>query len=227
VTLALAALALQIAAVVDAIVQSARAASGYRLRSYNRWFVFPLAVAILFGASRLWLATTRQVVQTFYIPSGSNEPTLLIGDHLFVDRWSHRLTPPKRGDFVIFSSLESPRFTVLKRTVAVGGDRVEVRDKRLFVNGRALVEPYAVHLDPQTFPPNLGERSLRDNLPPQTVPAGFIFVLGDNRDNSWDSRFYGPISQSAVIGGGRMRVYWSWDAGRHATRWERTGRFVE
>jgi signal peptidase I len=220
------ALALQIYLLVDAIVQAIRAGSTYRLRRYNRWFVFLPLLAVFYLAPRVWIRAVNQVVQTFYIPSGSNEPTVLVGDHLFVDRWSHRFTAPKRGGLVVFRSPESPAM-VLERAVALGGDRVEIRDKRLLLNGRALAEPYAVHNDPQTYGAGLGWRSQRDNLPPQTIPAGFIFVLGDNRDNSYDSRFYGPIRQDAVVGGGRLRVYWSWDASRHATRWERTGRFLE
>jgi signal peptidase I len=220
-----AAFGLQIYLVVDAIAQAVRIGSDYRPRGYNRWFVFLPLLVVLFFVPRLWLRAANLGVQTFNIPSRSNEPTVLAGDHLFVDRWSLRFAHPRRGDLVIFRSGEGPDL-VLKRVVAVGGDRVEIRDKQLLRNGSAVAEPYVQHIDPRIMPAG-GQLAARDNLPPQTVPAGSLFVLGDNRDDSWDSRFYGPIREDAVAGGGRLRVYWSWDAGRHASRWQRAGRFLE
>ncbi|HVT59303.1 MAG TPA: signal peptidase I [Thermoanaerobaculia bacterium] len=224
-TLILAAFALLLYMVIDAIVQAARVGAAYRLRAYNRWYVYLIYAAILSSLVHLWREADRRVVETFYIPSGSNEPTILIGDHLFV-AMSNPRSAPRRGDFVIYRSPGS-RLAAIKRVVAVGGDRVEIHNKQLLVNGRALVEPYVVHVDAITYPAGAGTMSQRDNLPPQTVSTGSLFLLGDNRDNSWDSRFFGPIAQDRVISSGPMRIYWSLEPRSGHTRWGRTGRFVE
>jgi signal peptidase I len=225
-TLILVSLALALYLLIDAVVQAARTGASYRLRAYNRWYVYSSAVAILSIGGQLWIGAIHYVVTTFRIPSGVNAPTIMIGDHLFAKMATPRSEPVRRGDFVIFHSPEGAHL-VLMRVVALGGDRLEIHDKELSVNGRMLNEPYAVHQDPRIYRGDSATMSQRDNLAPQTVPAGSLFVLGDNRDNSYDSRFYGPISQDLVISHGPLRVYWSWDSDSRHTRWSRTGRFIE
>ena len=141
------------------------------------------------------------------------ENTLLIGDYLLVDKfcyggggiWDHILPYRKvqRGDIVVFHYPKDPSETFLKRVTAVGGDRLEIRGGVLFVNSQAVVEPYAVHRAPI--------HSLQENWGPMVVPAGQLFVMGDNRDNSSDSRDWGFVPISNVIGE-PIFVYWSYDA---------------
>jgi signal peptidase I len=155
------------------------------------------------------------VVKTFYIPSASMEDTLLIGDHLFVNRfvygpsrlsWLQALLPRRaveRGDVVIFRSPEAPHQDLVKRCVATGGDRVEVVEKELYINGRWVEDgSYTKHLDPR-FDPR------RDRFGPVTVPDGSYLCLGDNRDRSHDSRFWGPLPREMVKGRAFL-IYWSY-----------------
>ena len=176
------------------------------------------------------------VFENFKIPSGSMMDNLLIGDHLVVNKFVfaanghtplHNLLPyrgPQRGDVVVFKWPEDPRRDFIKRCVAVGGDTVEMRAKQLFINGEPIDEPYVVHKDPRVYPdvPGLGSspRNLRnrDNFGPYTVPADHIFCLGDNRDNSSDSRFWGPVPLSYVKGRAVI-IYWSYEAEPHDWEW--------
>ena len=158
--------------------------------------------------------TNTFVLKTFYIPSGSMEDTLLVGDHLIVNRYIYgldgsppvRLVParePRRGDVVVFRSPQDPRIDLVKRLIGLPGDRVEVRQKRLFVNGQEFHdEAFAVHKDPRLV-------SSRDDLDPITVPAGEYFFLGDNRDHSYDSRYWGPVPRHYVKGRAFL-IYWSY-----------------
>lgn len=171
------------------------------------------------------------VVQAFKIPSGSMKDTLLVGDHILVSKFiygvkvpftdGYTLIPikdPERRDIVVFKYPEDPKKDFIKRVVAVAGDTVEIRDKKLYVNGVwQKDEPYAVHKDPHVIP---GKFSLRDNLPLTTVPEHSLFVMGDNRDNSHDSRFWGFVDLKEVKGKAFM-IYWSWDSEKFGVRWNR------
>jgi signal peptidase I len=177
--------------------------------------------------------------QAFKIPSGSMEDTLLIGDHLLVNKfvygtrvpWSdERLLPlrdPGRGDVIVFEfplDEELPfykRRDFIKRIVGVPGDVVEVRDKTLYVNGEPLVLPQEVHKDP-SFSADSG----RDNLFPVKVPPDEFFVMGDNRDHSFDSRFWGFVEKSKIKGLAFIK-YWSWDSAKNRPRWNRIGHTIE
>ncbi len=177
------------------------------------------------------------VFENFKIPSGSMEDNLLIGDHLVVnkfvfashgDTFLHRLFPyraPERGDVVVFKFPEDPRRDFIKRCVAVAGDHVEMRSKTLFVNGVPVDEPYVVHKDPRVFrdlPEEPSRNRMRDNIPPLVVPEGALFCLGDNRDNSLDSRFWGPVPLSYVKGRAVL-IYWSYEAKRDDWEWRGLG----
>ncbi len=169
------------------------------------------------------------VVQAFRIPSGSMLNTLLIGDFLFVNKFEYGakipftswrlpgIDSPRRGDVIVFQYPEDPRRDYIKRCVATGGETVEVRSKRLLVNGEAMDEPYAIHDDPQVLP---GEFNPRDNFGPVTVPTHQLFMMGDNRDHSSDSRYWGPVDFD-LVKGRAMFIYWSWDADRNWPRFER------
>ncbi|MBF0201284.1 MAG: signal peptidase I [Desulfamplus sp.] len=173
------------------------------------------------------------VVQAFKIPSGSMKDTLLVGDHILVSKFIYgvkipftdgfTLIPfkePARKDIVVFKYPEDRDKDFIKRVVAVGGDTVEIRDKALYVNGELQKdEPYAVFKDIHKIPPDY---STRDNLPLTFVPENSLFVLGDNRDNSHDSRFWGFVDMKDIRGKAFM-IYWSWDRDKPGVRWSRIG----
>jgi signal peptidase I len=177
------------------------------------------------------------VAQAFKIPTGSMEDNLLVGDHLFVNKFiyaPHWSTPLerwlpyrdiRRGDVVVFKYPVDPERDFIKRAVAIGGDTVEVRAKQLYVNGIAEVNPHVVHKDPQTFPDNPALPASirnRDNFGPFVVAKGFVFCMGDNRDNSYDSRFWGPVPRS-YFKGRALVIYWSYEAQPNAQEWRGWG----
>ena len=176
------------------------------------------------------------VVQAFKIPSGSMKETLQIGDHILVNKFIYgvklpflgtTLIPikkPQRDDIIVFKYPENPKLDFIKRVVGVEGDVIEMRDKRLFVNHEPYERSWAVYKDSYIIP---GGFNKRDNFGPITVPKDSLFVLGDNRDNSKDSRFWGFVNLKAVKGKAFM-IYWSWnkenaDSILHYVRWGRIG----
>ena len=166
------------------------------------------------------------VVQAFRIPSGSMEPTLLIGDHILVNKLAYRLGDPHRLDVAVFKFPLDPKKDYIKRVIGLPGDRIEIRNKVVFVNGKALREPYVQHTDPNILP---GMVQPRDNYGPVLVPDGHYFVMGDNRDNSYDSRFWGFVARKAFIGKALI-IYFSWDPHGsnplHWVRWKRIGKVI-
>jgi signal peptidase I len=180
------------------------------------------------------------VFQAFKIPTGSMEPNLLIGDHLIVNKMifaptvsgvERALLPGRairRGDVVVFKYPEDPERDFIKRVIGLPGDRVEVRQKRVYVNDKPLQEPYAHHADgaPGTGP--LRSDDVREAYGPVTVPQGQYFMMGDNRDNSQDSRFWGYLPHH-YIKGQALFIYFSFaeagSLGRFFSdvRWGRIG----
>jgi signal peptidase I len=139
-----------------------------------RW-LFLICVAVSIALSlRIW------VCEAIVVASGSMEPTLLVGAHLFVDKVTLRLRPPRRGDIVVFHSPTGEDIDLAKRVVGLPGESVELRRKKVFIGGRELDEPYAVH-------DRASERLEGDDLGPLAVPPGQVFLLGDNRDESDDA----------------------------------------
>jgi signal peptidase I len=162
--------------------------------------------------------------QAFKIPSASMEDNLLTGDRVIVnkfvygpqDRFLSRMLPlrdPRRGDVIVFRFPNDPREDWVKRVIGLPGETVSITGKKVFIDGRALEEPYVVFDDTRTYPAGgfLPEpyRS-RDHLDPVIVPQGEYFVMGDNRDHSYDSRYWGPVRRSLIKGRAFM-VYWSFD----------------
>lgn len=173
------------------------------------------------------------IVQAFKIPSGSMLETLQIGDQILVNKFIYgvkipftngkTLIPvkdPEKGDIVVFKYPEDPTKDFIKRVVAVAGDTVEIVDKQLFVNGEPVTdEPYAIYTDHRKVPAKF---STRDNLKKISVPKESLFVMGDNRDNSHDSRFWGFVPLSSVRGEAFI-IYWSWNKNKFGVRWSRLG----
>jgi signal peptidase I len=178
-------------------------------------------------------------VQAFKIPTGSMETNLLIGDHLLVNKlvYSPSFGPlealllgkkeVKRGHVVVFKFPEDPSRDFIKRVIGLPGEKVEIRDKQVLIDGQPLDEPYVHFLEPplRRDDPEYGLRaeSIRDNWGPEVVPPGQLFVMGDNRDNSRDSRFWGFLPRDQVKGRALL-VYWSYEASRD--EYHRTG-YVE
>jgi signal peptidase I len=214
-------------AIGDAIVVARRSPLPIRPHRYDRWYLFLAAGIVVYPLSSWGLERAlRSQAESFYIPSGAMENTVIPGDHIYVKPWGSR-GAPRHGEIVAFQSVENRRIVVLKRCVALPGEVVKVVDKKLYVDDHAVDDAaYAVHKDPIHYAASdAGQMSARDNFGPLTVPAGTFFALGDNRDNSWDSRFHGPVPQSNIIAGGMVRIYWSRDA---AGRWrfDRIGALV-
>ncbi|MEK7375066.1 MAG: signal peptidase I [Thermodesulfobacteriota bacterium] len=171
------------------------------------------------------------VIQAYKIPSGSMKPTLLIGDHILVSKFNYgiklpflrtTLIPvgaPQRGDIVVFIYPEDRSKDFIKRLIGVPGDTIEIRNKKIFINGLPYSDKHGVYVDNFIIP---GAVQPRDNFGPVTVPEGSLFVMGDNRDESYDSRFWGFVSKKDVLGKALI-IYWSWNQEEHWIRWSRIG----
>jgi signal peptidase I len=200
-------------------------------KSVPREYLESVVVAVILA---LFIRTFA--VQAFKIPTGSMEKNLLIGDHLLVNklvyspswgRWESLLLGKKevqRGHVVVFKFPEDPARDFIKRVIGLPGEKIEIRDKKVYINDRPLEEPYVHFLQPplRRDDPEYGLRGEdgRDNYGPKVIPAGELFVMGDNRDNSRDSRFWGFLPRDQVKGRALL-VYWSYEASRE--EFHRTG----
>jgi signal peptidase I len=220
-------------------------ASGRARKSALREYAEAFGVAIL-----LALIIRTFLIQAYKIPSGSMEPTLLVGDHLLVDKLSYgvrvpdsllglnpfptvipyghyvlEFSPVHRGDVVVFVFPLDRTKDFIKRVIGVGGDVVAVQSGKVFLNGAEMPDPHGHYDLPMTDRARL---SPRDNFGPVTVPKGKLFMMGDNRDHSYDSRFWGFVDIDAVEGKALV-IYWSWDSDGNSwlpVRWRRFGMLI-
>lgn len=174
-------------------------------------------------------------IQAFKIPSGSMIPTLLIGDHILVNKFIYGTTipfsdkrilifrKPEKGDIIVFKYPEDRSRDFIKRVIAVEGDVIESKNKVIYVNRTAVSEPYTQHTDTSLRP---GGIEPRDNFGPYIVPKGKYFMMGDNRDQSYDSRYWGYVDMGDIRGEALI-LYWSWDSKNHWPRFDRIGRLVK
>jgi len=195
------------------------------IRQYAEAFLIAIVLA---------LVIRTLVVQAFKIPSGSMLPTLQIGDHILVNKFLYGaeipfldwhmpgLRNPQRGDIIVFKFPQDEGRDFIKRVVALPGEKIAIRGKQLLVNGKPVLEPYATYLDRaiQESP-----HSPRDNFSPVVIPPGQLFMMGDNRDYSMDSRFWGFLDIKKIKGKAFV-IYWSWDRERFRPRWERIGKVI-
>lgn len=198
----------------------------------RRGFASEWAVTII-----MYLFAATTIVQAYVVPTGSMENTIKVGDHMLVDRVGYADPGPvgrhflpyreiRRGDIVVFRYPEDIRQTYVKRVIGVPGDRIHLENKQVVRNGRRLVEPYTQHVarfedryrddfprPPEVYTTSRGRDMLEHNVEDGEVlvPPGALFVLGDNRDNSADSRYWGFVPRNYVIGK-PLTVYWSYDA---------------
>jgi signal peptidase I len=208
--------------IIDAVKTAGRLSFEYHPKKYNRLIVY---IGIFLMMATVVNVTSEvlknYVIQAYKFPSTSMEPTVLVGDHILVDR-REQAKERRRGDLIVFEYPKDETKDFMKRVVAIGGDTVEIRDKQLIVNGNPVTEAYVEYMDKLVMPAN---QSPRDNFGPITVPGNFYFVLGDNRDRSLDSRFFGVVEQSKVKGTVKT-IYWSWDNQKCSVRWARVGKGV-
>lgn len=178
-------------------------------------------------------------IQAYKIPSPSMVPALVVGDHLLVNKVIYGVkiplirktlipvSEPRRGDIVVFEYPQDRTKDFVKRVIGVGGDKIQIRNKNIFINDKPYKDAFGVYTDPVIIPAIMHKR---DNFGPVTVPRGSLFVMGDNRDQSHDSRFWGFVDLQDVAGKA-MLIYWSWNSESQTSilkriRWERMGRLL-
>jgi len=202
-----------------------------RRKSIVREYAEAIAIAVL-----LALVIRSLVVQAFTIPSGSMMDTLLVGDYILVNKFLYgpelpltelhlpSLRDPKRGDIIVFKYPQDEKRDFIKRIVATPGERVQIRGHQVLVNGKPLVEAYTKYSDSGV---RGGEAfcGYAYGCEPTIVPPDSYFVMGDNRDNSQDSRYWGFVKRDRIKGKAFL-IYWSWDGDRHWLRWWRLANYI-
>lgn len=196
------------------------------LRENIEAIVFALILALIIRAF---------VVQAYKIPSGSMLDTLFIGDHILVNKFVYGVrmpftnktilpvSKPKRGDIVVFKAPVDPPKDFIKRVIGLPGEKIELRNKQLYINNKKYTdEAYAKNEDSKIYK---GFFNPRDNFGPITVPENSYFMMGDNRDNSTDSRFLGSIEYERLKGQAFI-IYWSWKKEDFGVRWSRLGKIL-
>lgn len=195
-------------------------------KSKVKEYVESIIIAILIA---LFIRTF--IICAYKIPSRSMVPTLLVGDHILVNKFIYGVkiplirrtiipvSEPKRGEIVVFIFPNDRSKDFIKRVIGVAGDKVEIRNKKIFINDKEFKDPYGIYSDSLILPKSMQPR---DNFGPVTVPEKSIFVMGDNRDESLDSRFWGFVNLKDVEGKAFI-IYWSWNREEHNLRWNRLG----
>ena len=218
----------------DAADKEAEAPKKSIAREYTEAILIALLLALLIRTF---------IIQAFKIPSGSMENTLLIGDHILVSKFSYGThipneipflniklfddivlfsKVPQRGDIIVFKFPKDERRDFIKRVIGLPGDFLEVRRQKIYINKKLFEDTHARHTDPasnDSFVP-------RDDFGPVLVPEGYVFVMGDNRENSQDSRYWGFLNIKKIRGKALM-IYWSWDRIDNWVRFERFGKILE
>jgi signal peptidase I len=192
-----------------------------RRKGQVREWIESIAFTVIFV-----LIFTSYIAQATQVPTESMKPTILVGDHFFLDKIAFPANYPQairsylpqrsvaRGDIIAFKSPTDGNIPFVKRVIAGPGDTIELRNKNVYVNGEKLDEPYKIHVDSNIYYEDAWtpeELKIRDNYGPLTIPDGSYFVMGDNRDNSNDSRYWGLITWQDIIGK-PLFVYWSYES---------------
>jgi signal peptidase I len=191
----------------------------FKKSTVREYFEAIVTAVILALFVRTW------VVQAFKIPTGSMENNLLIGDHLLVNKFVFGPEPSgferavlpvrdiRRGDIVVFKYPDEPERDFIKRVIGLPGETLELRNKKIYINGQALDEPYVHYIDATHSASEVTSFDVRERYGPVTVPPDKYFVMGDNRDNSQDSRYWGFLPRHYVKGKALL-IYWSYESGR-------------
>jgi signal peptidase I len=204
-----------------------------RRKSVVREYAEAIAIAIL-----LALVIRTLIVQAFTIPSGSMMDTMLVGDYILVNKFLYgpelpltdyrlpALRHPERGDIIVFKYPQDEKRDFIKRIVALPGEQVLIRGAQVVVNGKPLAEPYTKNVEsPLGHSGQPAYCGYAFGCEATTVPADSYFVMGDNRDNSQDSRYWGFVKRDKIKGKAFL-IYWSWDGDKHWLRWWRLGRYI-
>ena len=207
-------------------------------KSLTREYIEAILIALL-----LALLIRTFIVQAFKIPSGSMEKTLLIGDHILVSKFSYGThipneipfinvklfddivlfsSVPERGDIIVFKFPKDETRDFIKRVIALPGDLLEVRRQKVFINNKPYEDARARHTESPSDSPLVP----RDDFGPILIPEGHVFVMGDNRENSQDSRYWGYLNVKKIRGKALI-IYWSWDRIDSWVRFERFGKILE
>lgn len=212
---------------------AAQAKTKSSLREYTEAILIALALALLIRTF---------IIQAFKIPSGSMKNTLLVGDHILVSKFSygvhipneipftgyklfddHTLFQgvPERNDIIVFKYPKNEKRDFIKRVIGLPGETIELRRQKVYINNKLLQEPFAIHTDPP------GDFLVpRDDLGPLRIPEGHVFVMGDNRENSQDGRYWGFLDVRKIRGKAQM-IYWSWNNENNWIRFGRLGDLIE
>ncbi|MHB8138862.1 MAG: signal peptidase I [Smithellaceae bacterium] len=196
-------------------------------------FIEAIIIAILIA-----VVIRTFIIQAYKIPSRSMVPAMLVGDHLLVNKFIYGIkipvirnilipvTNPKRGDIIVFEYPKDRSKDYIKRVIGVSGDKIEIRNKNIFINDKPYKDAFGIYSDTTIYPAMVQPR---DNFEPITVPQGSLFVMGDNRDESADSRFWGFVDLKDVEGKALL-IYWSWNSEESnllkKVRWERMGNLL-
>ncbi len=198
-------------------------------KSKVKEYVESIIIAILIA---LFIRTF--LICAYKIPSRSMVPTLLVGDHILVNKFIYGVKipllrrtiipfrEPQRGEIVVFIFPNDRSKDFIKRVIGVAGDKIEIKNKKIFINDREFKDSYGIFSDSLILPQSLQPR---DNFGPVIVPEKSIFVMGDNRDESLDSRFWGFVDLKDVEGKAFV-IYWSWNRDEHNLRWQRLGQLL-
>jgi signal peptidase I len=197
-----------------------------KIKSKVQEYIEAIIIAILIA-----LVIRTFAIQAFKIPSRSMVPTLLVGDQILVNKFIYGVkipylrkmiipvTNPEKGDIVVFIYPNDRSKDFIKRVIGIAGDKIEIKNKRIFINDKEYSDSYGVYSDNLIYP---GVIQPRDNFGPVTVPQNSLFVMGDNRDESSDSRYWGFVDIKDVEGKAFI-IYWSWDREDNNLRWRRLG----
>jgi len=200
-----------------------------KTKSKVKEYVESIIIAILIA---LFIRTF--IICAYKIPSRSMAPTILVGDHILVNKFMYGIkipllrktiipvSNPQRGDIVVFIFPDDRSKDFIKRVIGVSGDKIEIKNKKIYINNKEYTDSYGVYSDNVIYPSFI---QTRDNFGPVTVPEKSIFVMGDNRDESLDSRFWGFVNLKDVEGKAFI-IYWSWNREDHNLRWQRLGNLL-
>lgn len=184
------------------VVYTAKKQKDYVLKSYNKWYIYLLLFVIIgiiqtvvddFGKIDSIYTTLRP----YKIPSAAMTPTIMVGDHIVANMKYYDDHEPQKGDVIILEQPNKPSIYLIKRIIATEGDIIESKDKIIYLNGKPLAENYVQHTENENIP---GNKDNRDNFGPFKIPPGSLFVMGDNRENSYDSRQFGNIDTDLIKG---------------------------
>jgi signal peptidase I len=205
--------------IVDSVKLAKIHAISYSMKKYNKWYFY-----LLFWFVNSFIIQTiventakNNIAQAYKIPSGAMKETLKVGDRIIADKFIYKSKEPKRGDIVIFPYPADPSKDFIKRIIGLGGEVIEIKDKKVMIDGTLLQEPYVVYTNRTML---LQNNHPRDYFGPVKIPENSLFVMGDNRDNSHDSRYWGFVEKSSVKGKA-INIYWSWDSQKSWVRWDR------